>query len=589
MNGLRVSCLVIGVSLLPAGAIHAQTSSAEGQACEAGTIGEINVQSAPVFGGAGNGVVDKLHVAGNWLHVTTRQGVVRRELLFKPGDCVDELRLSESERLLRQLRFIKSARIETTPRGNGTVDVSVVTRDDWSLRLEPRFSVGNGLGFTGISMGERNLFGTGRGVDFFFIDRLAGNSYGLTYVNPQWMKTRWDLALLAGKTEAGYFVRQVVRHPFVGLVGHQAAFQDFGYAEAWFRFVGTDSGDRQEVILPFTRQTFQIGGALRRAAAPRGRAARQGTYGVTVSYEDLAYGTIFFPDSSTAEELGVSRERADSIAQLALLPRETVRLNFLVGVQGLEFVRRVGLNTIAAVEDIAIGASADLILGLAAPVFGTDDSHLLLGIDGYAAANVARGWLTQVRGSFEGRRDYEAREWRDLFGALEVQSFWKLHSRHTLVLAGLFAAGWETSVPFQLTLGGPEGLRGYASHRYPGGARAVVTLEERSNLLSVGEVFDLGSSVFLDVGRMWANEAPFGTNSGLRASVGAALRLATPSGTRVTYQLEVAAPIDSRTTVNDLIFTLRIGSVPRIETRPPDPQLERSRDAGLRSAARNLQ
>lgn len=573
--------------MLP-GAAHAQSSSVEGEACEAGRIGEINIQSTPVFGGATNGVVDKLHAAGNWLHVTTRRGVVRRELLFKPGDCVDELRLSESERLLRQLRFIRSASVETTPRGDGTVDVSVVTRDDWSLRLEPRFSVGSGLGFTGVSLGERNLLGTGRGLDLFFIDRHAGNNYGLTYVNPQWMKTRWDLALVTAKTEEGFFVSEVVRHPFVGLVGHQAAFQGLSHAEAWFRFVGADSGDRKEVILPFRQQTFQLGGALRRAAAPRGRATRQGTYGVSVSFEDLQYGTIFFPDSSTAAEVGFSEEEADSIAMLALLPRETLRLNFLVGVQGLEFERRVGLNTVGAVEDIAIGASAELLLGLAAPVFGTDDSHLLLGLDGYAGANVSRRWLTQVRGSFEGRRDYDAREWRDLFGALEIQNFWKLHSKHTLVLAGLFSAGWETTVPFQLTLGGPEGLRGYASHRYPGGARAVVTLEERSNLLSAGELFDLGSSVFVDTGRMWANEAPFGTNSGVRASVGAALRLATPSGTRVTYQLEVAAPIDARTTLNDLIFTLRIGSAPRTETRPPDPQLERSRDAGLRSAARNL-
>ncbi len=42
------------------------------------------------------------------LHVTTRQGVIRRELLFAPGDTVDTLQIAESLRRLRALPFLKT-------------------------------------------------------------------------------------------------------------------------------------------------------------------------------------------------------------------------------------------------------------------------------------------------------------------------------------------------------------------------------------------------------------------------------------------------------------------------------------------------
>ncbi len=64
------------------------------------------------------------------------------------------------------------------------------------------------------------------------------------------------------------------------------------------------------------------------------------------------------------------------------------------------------------------------------------------------------------------------------------------------------------------------------------------------------------------------------------------LRLSTPTKSRTTYQLELATPLGAGE--EGLIFRLRIGRIGRIERRPPDLQLERSRDPALRNALVNL-
>ncbi len=73
--------------------------------------------------------------AGNAVHLTTHRGVVRRSLLFRQGEPLQPLSLSESERLLRATPFIGDARVlvnEATSTDD-SVDVIVVTKDNFSF------------------------------------------------------------------------------------------------------------------------------------------------------------------------------------------------------------------------------------------------------------------------------------------------------------------------------------------------------------------------------------------------------------------------------------------------------------------------
>jgi hypothetical protein len=557
----------------------------EGGVCEAGRIASVGIESESVFGESRSGVLSWFYDAANWLHMETRESVIQRELLFREGDCFDRLRITESERLLRGYLFLQSAAVEATRRSNGDYDVQVTTRDEWSLRVVPRLELGSGPAVAGVSVTEWNIAGTGKAFEFLFASRAGRDDIGGSFFNPQFLGSRWNAGLLALSTESGWMFRETLGYPFVGLVGRWAAIQDAYYGERWFRYFVGDSKDRYELIMPMTQVAAQVGGAVRVVAAPRGRATKLASYGLTVSYERLSYGDAFPHDSATAAKLALSDEAVAALADLALRPREDIRLNLVVGIRGLDFIRRRGVSTLQATEDMAIGATADLVLGLASSAFGSSDDHVLAGLDLYGGARVRGNWFSLMRASLEARRDYRQRTWRDMFGALQWTNIWLLGPGRTVTLEGRWSAGWEATVPFQLTLGGPWGLAGFAPHRFPGGARAVVRLENRYLLGSLGRMMDLGFTAFVDGGRMWANQALFGVNSGLRGSAGFGLLIATPAGSRFAYRLQAALPIDSRTSLSDVVVSLRIEGPLRLESAAVDPQLLRSRDVALPTAA----
>jgi hypothetical protein len=556
--------------------------------CENGRVARIAIESQPVFADSAGAMLSKLYAVANWLHIETRERVIRQELLFRTGDCFDPLRMSESERLLREFAFLQSASVEARQRWDGDWDVAVVTRDDWSLRLEPQFQFGGGFDVTGIGLAERNLWGTGRGIELQYVDRPGRDEVGAVYFDPRFFGTRWDLLLSGARTEPGWLLRGTIGYPFLGLVGRRAAFQDALYGERWFRYIVGDAESLSALILPYRQWALQLGGAVRLLAAPRGEATKLGTYGLILSYERLTYGNSFCEDGSGTNGCGFSGAEADALTSLTLRERESLRLNLVVGVRGLEFVQRSGLSTLRGEEDIALGMAADLVLGLAARAFGSRDRHVLAALDLYGGSRVWGDWFWLVRANVEVRRDYKARRWQDVFAAFQWTNYWRLSRRHSVLLTAQGGGGWRATIPFQLTLGAPWGLAGLAAHRYPGGARVVVRLEDRYLLATVGRLFDLGTALFVDGGRMWANETLYGVNSGIRGSVGASVRLAMPAGARMTYRLDVGAPIDARTDLGDVVVSFRIERVLRLERDPIDRQLGRSRDFALGSAAANL-
>ncbi len=72
----------------------------------------------------------KLGKLVNQVHADTRGFIIRNNLLFDVGDQVDPFKLADNERLLRQFRTIRDARIYVRPiEGTQEVDIIVVTQD----------------------------------------------------------------------------------------------------------------------------------------------------------------------------------------------------------------------------------------------------------------------------------------------------------------------------------------------------------------------------------------------------------------------------------------------------------------------------
>lgn len=127
-------------------------------------IGRIRIQQLDVFGPS---LQDTTIVLDNWLakvgngiHVKTRDGVLRKNLLFKTGDIVDPRTMAENEKLIRDLPYIKDVSIILIPDqlNSQIVDVLIVTKDNFSWGFLMNI---NGTKSARFDLFNQNMFGLG--------------------------------------------------------------------------------------------------------------------------------------------------------------------------------------------------------------------------------------------------------------------------------------------------------------------------------------------------------------------------------------------------------------------------------------------
>lgn len=122
------------------------------------TVRRIIVVNHDVFG-PGDGPLRWFNV----FHWTSEEDVVEREIVLRPGARWDDRLVDESLRRVRDKIFTTAAAIVAVEAVGGAldeVDLLVVTRDVWSLRLNTRFELQQSqLTFLSFAFSENNVFG----------------------------------------------------------------------------------------------------------------------------------------------------------------------------------------------------------------------------------------------------------------------------------------------------------------------------------------------------------------------------------------------------------------------------------------------
>jgi hypothetical protein len=558
------------------------TPAQAGDSCANGRISAVVVENNSIFGGSDTASDHRLgwaYRAANSLHVRTREGTIRREILFAEGDCFDAYRLSESERLLRAFEGLSRVSIVDQPQVDGTHRVTVTTHDEWSTRVDARLST-NGFG---LRVTEANLLGTGQSLGVFFVRHDVTRDAGIAYFTPQLLGTRWDLGAQVGNTRAGTFVREQISYPWVGEVSHWASVQSFVREDRYFDYIALDDPklDAPHILVPLRDKSFDL--AVVRRFGPTGNTAM---LGVALGYQQLTYpGAVQIApdgdfdrridaDSLTRSEVRLQHTRRDNIRAYALFGHRTV-----------QWVRRRGMDSMRGQEDVKLGAEIGLALGHSLPSLERDND-IYTTISLYSGMEFGPAILIgRVRA--DGRRALDAAvgdpEWEDFYGDGEIISY--LHptpdSHHMLFMRAAAIGAWNTRTPFQITLGGEQSLRGFDRERFPGGRRIVFNAEDRMYFGSpFSRALDLGSTVFFDAGRIYPGDVPYGIDSGWRASVGAGLRASFPAGSRTTYRVDFAWPLVRGTTLRDFRLQLSVGEPMGMQPRIIDDQLARSRPQG---------
>ena len=525
-----------------------------GQTCLDGEVSAVIVTPHSIFDtdtSTEEGSLSWVLNLANGIHADTNEGFLRGELLFEVGDCYDPFLVGESERLIRQLGFISRVDVRSERQPDGSVHVVVETWDRWTLQVEPRIRLEEGFEFLGVDVSERNLLGRGMTVGAFYREDRERLAIGGNFSTTRLLGTRWDAGLQGSQTRNGSSVQQVFAYPFVGEVGRYAAIQSYSRRKDLFSYTLAAGGVYSHVVQPFRQRSMEM-----TVAGRRGRPGRLSIFGVGLSREEWRYpaGTevvqdLDFGNAQPAPPL------IDSIVAPQLRGYSTTRLNLVLAQRNISFEQRDRLDFLRSVQDVATGGEVALVIGRSLPFLGSndaiEDSDVFGRLRAFAGLT-SGGWVLASAISIEGRHVFDGSEggeggWKDMLGEFDVYAYWRPTetSRHTFFSRVSGTGGWSVTGPFQLTLGGSSGVRGYSVDGLPGGRRLIASLEDRIYLGSPGDgLVDLGLTVFGDAGQIWDAGVPFGADSSFLTSGGAGLRLGFPGGTRGLTRIDLAFPLN---------------------------------------------
>lgn len=465
------------------------------------------------------------------MHETTQPSVVERFLLFKAGDHCEELRRAESERILRAQPFIADADVFIVANDDGTVDAEVRTIDETAVVFGGSVRA-RSPNVSGILFGNANLAGqgvyasgawrTGDGFRDGYSGRLIDNQF-------------LGLALVAGaegeRNPVGGSWRLYAGRPF---------FTDLQRV-AWRARSGESSGlmelrrpDGTKPDVALWRRYFEVG-AVGRVGLP----GRLGLVGLSLTGDD--------------EETGTRLVSADSgmIIDLGPLPRpysphHLARVNLLLGVRDIRFVRRRALDAITATQDVPLGVQIGLQAGHSAPILGAQEKDFFFAGDLYVGTSRSERATTRLQLRSEGRLPGGDAPWDGLLNTGRLLHQIKVSRSNLDEFALEWAAGYRQRMPFQLLLGVPEGgVRGYEQSSFAGGQRIVTRYEHRYSYGAVRNLGDVAFAGFVDVGRQWAGDVPYGVTTPVKGALGLSLLASVPSRSTRVWRADVAFPVSS--------------------------------------------
>jgi hypothetical protein len=519
----------------------------------------------------------------NRLHYSTRPSFLRREILIGLGDCWDAFLAEDSARLLRRLGFIARADVYGGQQADGNWHVVVDTQDEWTTVVEVGGRFDNGLEIRKVQLREENFLGRGMVAGVLFREDDAQRRLGGELATPRLFNSRIDARLRAGQTRVGSFVEEEFFYPFVGEVGRFAARQRYIRDEDYFAWSYGTPDAPAHLLLPVERETAEF-----TVAARFGEPGRLTVLGLGLSLDRLEFADIGDAEQVLDNRFGDPTPAPPELAGL-LAPQlryaAAPRINLLLGQRNIQFVERVGLDALQGVADLEVGMEAALTLGRSITSDPRrDQPEDLFTRARLYAATAPETFVLLGNAAFEGRHvinGVEGREgWRDILAEVDLMAYWQPREadRHTFFLRVAAAGGWRVDLPFQLTLGGAAGVRGFRNEDFPGSRRILISAEDRFYLgWPFPDLFDLGGTVFADAGRMWADDLGLGVDSGWRGTVGAGLRFGFPAGSRSIARLDVGLPFGGGGDFGDLVLRVSFRDLIGFTAGLEDVQVARSR------------
>jgi outer membrane protein assembly factor BamA len=507
---------------LPTVSLAADTANAippdETLETEGAVIGDIKVQVGDVFDPENPEENRRLFLMANKLHRTTRESVILKQLLFRSGDRYSRRVLDESERLLRQNRYLYDVEIRPVRYAGNRVDLEVVTRDVWTLNVGVNVGRSGGVSSTGFQLQDTNLLGTGKSVTLLRSSNVDRTTSLFQYDDAAVLGSRVRLDAGYSDNSDGNLRHLELGRPFYSLDTRWSAqlnalnadqvdtHYELGHIASGFRH----QEDRFEVI-------GGLSGGLRNGRADRWSA------GFTYLRDRFSMTDRYVMTGSLPEE---------RVLSYPWIAWDRVPDNFLEA-RDLDQLKRT--------EDLHLGTQLHARLGFAASALGSTGNAAVFDATARTGWKPASDQTVLLSSGLAGRWGRGDTENLVLDGA--ARYYWRNWGEHLLFFTLDGAVARNLDPEKQLLLGGDTGLRGYPLRYQDGDARLLFTAEQRFFTdFYPFRLFHVGGAVFFDAGRTWGGGA---SQLGLLRDAGLGLRLSSSrSGLGNVVHFDLAFPLD---------------------------------------------
>ena len=399
-------------------------------------IGEVRIRALDIFDTTKPAENTTLFRTANRLHLNTLESTIRDRLLFKPGEPYRAQKLKESERLLRDTRFLFDAIVTPLRYQDGIIDVEVVTRDVWTLNPGVSFGRSGGKSTSGFELEELNLLGRGIQLNIKQKQEVDRDVTAFRFVDPQIGRSWWSVRAEYEDNSDGSAERFLLDHPFYSL------------DTRWAGGISLESVDQIDSRYALGERVGEYRSETRRDTAYIGRstglvdgAAWRGSIGFT--RDDNRFSAV----SGTLLPTVVPTDRK--------LAYPWIQVEWLQD----DFRTLRNRDQIERTEDRQYGWRVTGRVGYATTGLGSDRNAMIFDSRLTKGFEIDERSALLLDAALAGR--FESGNFVDTFLRSSLR-YYRRHSEQRLLFAALTVdAGERLDSDRNVTLGGDNGLRGY--------------------------------------------------------------------------------------------------------------------------------
>ena len=161
-------------------------------------IGRVILEKSDVFDLSNRDEDKALYRLANRLHIITKDKVIEQQLLFQSGSEYSQRLLDESARILRRNSYLYDAKVTPLRIENGVLEISVTTRDVWSLGPDISYSRSGGENRSRFGLEETNLLGRGQTLRVMHAENVDRSSDSIEFYDrnfgESWVSTFLGIA-----------------------------------------------------------------------------------------------------------------------------------------------------------------------------------------------------------------------------------------------------------------------------------------------------------------------------------------------------------------------------------------------------------